>query len=132
MHESAARGNAAVISLSEAAKSIAKNKCTIWRAIKAGRLSATKTEAGKFQIDPAELNRVFSKALFDAHIAKLKEMAELLHDELTEARNHRDAWRSGIASPTVYRPSFFFMDSIDPAKDCCESADDGHPSQRGF
>jgi hypothetical protein len=113
-----------MMSLSEAAKSIAHNKCTVWRAIKAGRLSATKTEAGKFQIDPAELNRAFSKALFDAQIVKLKEMAKLLHDELTEARNHRDAWRSSIASP-IYRPSFFLVDTANQAENCRDACADG-------
>ena len=46
-------------SLSEAADEIGKSKMTIQRAIKKGRLSADRDEQGAYQIDPAELHRVF-------------------------------------------------------------------------
>lgn len=47
------------LSLSQAAKLAGKSKSTINRAIKAGRLSATRHEGGSYSIDPSELNRVF-------------------------------------------------------------------------
>jgi hypothetical protein len=49
----------ASLSLREAAEQAGPSKSTIWRAIKAGRLSATRTDDGGFAIDPAELFRVF-------------------------------------------------------------------------
>lgn len=46
-------------SLSEAAKATGKNKTTIQRAIKNGKISASKGDRGAYEIDPAELHRVF-------------------------------------------------------------------------
>lgn len=46
-------------SLSEAAKATGKNKTTIQRAIKNGKISASKGDLGSYEIDPAELHRVF-------------------------------------------------------------------------
>jgi hypothetical protein len=103
-----------MMSLSEAAKVTAQSKSTIWRAIKAGRLSATKNDTGEFQIDPAELHRVFpigtgeqrgsnasvkrdataADRAATAEIAGLKAMGEMLRDQLSETRKDRDAWRS--------------------------------------
>ena len=45
--------------LGEAAKSTGKSKATISKAIKNGKLSASKNMHGAFDIDPAELNRVY-------------------------------------------------------------------------
>lgn len=49
-------------SLSEAAKATGKNKTTIQRAIKSGKISAAKGDSGSYEIDPAELHRVFPPA----------------------------------------------------------------------
>ena len=46
-------------SLSKAAEATGKNKTTIQRAIKNGKISAIKGEIGSYEIDPAELHRVF-------------------------------------------------------------------------
>jgi hypothetical protein len=46
-------------SLGQAAKACGRSKTTIHRAITSGRLSASRTEAGGYSIDPAELDRVF-------------------------------------------------------------------------
>ena len=43
----------------EAAEQAGTSKSTIWRAIRAGRLSAARTDDGGFAIDPAELFRAF-------------------------------------------------------------------------
>ncbi|SFG83954.1 hypothetical protein [Jannaschia rubra] len=45
--------------LGEAAKATGKAKSTILRAIKNGTVSASKGPKGSYQIDPAELHRVF-------------------------------------------------------------------------
>src|SRR4051812_29481454 len=49
----------ATIGLSEAAKLTGTARSTLYRAIKAGRLSATTDPNGAVRIDPAELERVF-------------------------------------------------------------------------
>jgi hypothetical protein len=46
-------------SLGTAAIATGKSKTTIHRAIKSGKLSAFKNDDGTFEIDPAELHRVF-------------------------------------------------------------------------
>ena len=49
----------ATLSLREAAEQTGVSKSTIFRAIKAGRMSAPRNDDGEFQIDPAELFRVY-------------------------------------------------------------------------
>jgi len=45
--------------LGTAARAVGKSKATISRAIKAGRLSATRSDDGSYLIDPSEFHRVF-------------------------------------------------------------------------
>ena len=54
--------NAMKYSLAEAGKATGKNKTTIQRAIKSGKISAIKGASGAYEIDPAELHRVFPPA----------------------------------------------------------------------
>lgn len=49
----------ALIGLTEAARLTGKDKATIHRAMKSGKLSFTVGDGGERQIDPAELDRVF-------------------------------------------------------------------------
>ncbi|WP_152563585.1 hypothetical protein [Palleronia rufa] len=49
-------------SLADAAKATGKNKTTIQRAVKNGKISATKNDSGAYEIDPAELHRMFPPA----------------------------------------------------------------------
>jgi len=46
--------------LGEAARAVGRSKTTLGRAIKSGRISASRAEDGSYLIDPAELHRVFS------------------------------------------------------------------------
>lgn len=46
-------------SLGEAAKAAGKAKSTVLRAIKTGRISASKGDNGAYRIDPSELHRAF-------------------------------------------------------------------------
>jgi hypothetical protein len=103
-----------MLSLSEAAKESGQSKSTIWRAVNSGRLSATRTYTGDYQIDPAELHRVFSagasdgrannlsmerdateleraEETFQAQLDRLFQVGELIRKELD---NDRDAWLS--------------------------------------
>jgi hypothetical protein len=97
-----------MISLKDAAKQTGKSKATISRAITTGRMSAAKDDFGAYQIDPAELFRVFEPApvavkqenepsheTFDLRQLNQKLETELaamkrLLDELTTAR---DDWK---------------------------------------
>jgi hypothetical protein len=61
-----------MLSLRQAAELTGKSKSTLTRAIKAGRLSASRNAEGMFAIDPAELARAYpfvapSDAEHDAH-----------------------------------------------------------------
>jgi excisionase family DNA binding protein len=47
------------LSLAEAARETGKSKATVWRAVKSGRLSASRADGGDYLIDPAELARAF-------------------------------------------------------------------------
>lgn len=55
-----------MFSMLEAAREAGTSKASIWRAIKSGRLSATKRDDGTYEIDPAELFRVYPKRLADS------------------------------------------------------------------
>src|SRR4030081_873868 len=57
-----ARRNPMTYTLGMAARATGLSKSTIHRAIKDGRISATRTDAWSFAIDPAELHRVFPPA----------------------------------------------------------------------
>lgn len=45
--------------LSQAATATGKNKATVQRAIKSGKISATKNSSGAYEIAPSELHRIF-------------------------------------------------------------------------
>jgi DNA-binding transcriptional regulator YhcF (GntR family) len=49
------------LNLSEAARESGQSKSAVWRAVNSGRLPATRTFAGDYRINPAELHRVFSE-----------------------------------------------------------------------
>ena len=55
-------------SLGQAAKEVGLDKSTISRAIKRGKLSAQRQENGGYEIDPAELFRVFPPASQKPHV----------------------------------------------------------------
>jgi hypothetical protein len=104
-------------SLGMAAKAAGVSKSTILRAINSHRISAGKTDTGDWQIDPAELHRVFPPApqpadragngavergatapehhetALQAQIDGLRQVSELLRAQLDDVRADRDAWR---------------------------------------
>jgi hypothetical protein len=111
------RGEKTMLSLSEAATAAGIAKSTIWRAIKTGRISATRTYVGTYEVDPAELFRVFpatpkdgdlkqaamaiapvAMAALEAQIGALKEVSSLLKEQLEDIRKDRDAWRTQAES----------------------------------
>lgn len=105
-----------VYTLGEAAKATGKSKATISKAIKSGRISASKDDTGAFRIDPSELHRVYPptpsgeqeetrKAAtvntqetgdFKALQARLEAAHERLADKeavIADLREDRDKWR---------------------------------------
>jgi excisionase family DNA binding protein len=107
-----------MLSMSEAAMRTGLSKSTIHRAIKSGKLSAERQEDGSYEIDPAELFRVYRPAQpevtrpaghhatpadtgepspgtdWDAVERHLRELLEIERRRGEELREERDAWRS--------------------------------------
>lgn len=59
------KGAVNMYSLSEAAKASGKSKSTLTRAIDKGKISASKDEHGRYQIEPIELHRVYPAVAFE-------------------------------------------------------------------
>ena len=90
-------------SLGEAARAAHRTKPTILRAIRAGKLSATKDEAsGAWAIEPAELHRLYpgNGAVTPEPVLQplpgndaLQVEVTLLREQIAELREDRDRWR---------------------------------------
>jgi excisionase family DNA binding protein len=96
------------LSLSQAAKLTNKSKSTINRAIKTGKISATRHDDGSYSIDPSELSRAFTveppagseRTRLEPDDALLRQRIEALEAMLTREREvsadlqeDRDRWR---------------------------------------
>lgn len=93
------------LTLGQAAKEVTVSKATISKALKSGRLSYISKSAAGYEIDPAELFRVFppkphetvSSEHHETPVATGSEAdrreIQLLREQLAEARADRDAWR---------------------------------------
>jgi len=93
-------GDAAMpYSVAEAAKAIGKRKATVLRAIVSGKISATRDEAGAFQVEPAEIHRVFPPAAPHDAPHDAVNAASRINDasgELRELRSRLEAIEDGI------------------------------------
>jgi len=96
------------LSLSQAAKLTGKSKSTINRAIKTGKLSATRHEDGTYSIDPSELARAFDVEPFEGakrrdaapdetrlleRITALEAMLNREREISADLKEDRDRWR---------------------------------------
>ncbi len=102
--------------LGEAAKATGKSKPTIQEQIKKGRISAVKDDLGRYQIDPAELHRIYppvqkeepeteqsltgrlaeKEAEIKALQTRLEAISELkgrIENECEDLREDRNFWR---------------------------------------
>ena len=101
--------------LNEAAKAVGKSKTTIHRAIKSGKISASKLDSGAYAIDPSELHRAFHVGTPERTIRDDKEQAvttsgtahiqlemlekerdrerQQLEETIADLREDRDKWR---------------------------------------
>ena len=113
-------------SLATAAAACGVNKSTVLRAIKAGKISATRNEHSEWQIEPAELHRVYPPAatipakeertaatqqyaVVDATLAIKAAVAEERLTELKAAledmRAQRDSWQKMAETVKLLLPA---------------------------
>ena len=98
------------ISLSEAAKLVGMSKNGIVKAIKAGKVSGQKNVHGQWEVDPAELTRVYQplqsvstnqnepvrvsepkeNKSVDGEIKLLREQIDLLREQLSDAKGREE------------------------------------------
>jgi len=99
------------LTLKQAAEQSGKSKSTIQRAIKKGKLSASKNEDGTYAIDPSELSRVYD-ATSTQHSSEpirnndelLETKVAMLEDQLSREREAVDDLRKRLdrAEERVY------------------------------
>jgi hypothetical protein len=95
--------------LVSAAASTGVNRSTILRSIKAGRISAQRDATGGWQIEPAELHRVFpAVAQGDAEpaqqaaqpesdqVALLRNMISMMERRVEDLQQERDRWHEAF------------------------------------
>lgn len=111
--------NAMQYTLGEAAKATGKSKTTLHRAIKSGKISATRRDDNSYSIDPSELHRVFSLVTLERTSEQLHQNdvehqrgtaetlrlqletiekerereRQLMQETITDLREDRDRWR---------------------------------------
>lgn len=90
------------LSLNQAAKEADVAKSTLLKAIRSGRMTAPKGDKGHYEIDPAELFRVYPKKVEEPPKENAGNLQEtegykrenaLLRDQIEELKNDRDEWR---------------------------------------
>lgn len=127
----------------QAAKATGLSTATITRALKSGKISGVKDEAGSWSIDPSELHRVFPMIAPASAAAKpskgdetpdtshekpsesiaLQVEVKLLREALDDAKSERDSWREMAERLALSAP-------IQPTEPQKETAPE--PSREGF
>lgn len=79
-----------VYTLGEAAKATGKSKATISKAIKNGRISASKGDNGVYRIDPSELHRVYPPTPIETGKLERNETPSLLQKNTRESSRIRE------------------------------------------
>jgi excisionase family DNA binding protein len=108
------------VSLGQAARLAGVGKTTIARAVRSGRLAATRTDTGSYLIEICELERLYplrapgeatgatedatgdavhqatikaTTAALAGEVAALREMLAMMREQLDDTRHDRDRWR---------------------------------------
>jgi excisionase family DNA binding protein len=109
--------------LGTAAQACGLNKSTVLRAIKAGKISATRDEHGQWRIDPAEMHRVYppvasspeeqrseqryapaqQRDRTDELVAELRARLDDMRNERDRARTDADTWRAAFERELAQR-----------------------------
>jgi hypothetical protein len=109
---SATARNPRTYTLGTAALACGANKSTILRSIKAGKIAATRDEHGQWQIEPAELHRVYPAITTqqapppDATsevVALLRQHLAEMRDTLERERATADTWRRAFEDERAQR-----------------------------
>jgi hypothetical protein len=108
-----------MLSLAEAAEAVGKNRSTLFRAYRAGKMSAVRTEGGAIEVDSSELFRVFDpvaapslqsdaapqaatvpvapseslNASLEVEVRHLRELLDVMREDRDQLRQDRDSWR---------------------------------------
>jgi hypothetical protein len=102
--------------LRTAAEACGISKTAIHNAIKSGRLSAPKNDNGGYEIDPAELHRVFPPVHIEQEKgqdltgrdsienAYLRDKIALLENMLDDVKDDRDHWRNQATMLLTHQP----------------------------
>ena len=110
-------------SLKQAADATGKERLTLQRAIKRGRISATLGESGAYEIDPSELHRVFPPVArnqaqpiatqqetasenreLKAKVELLREMVDDLRERLDKSEDERRATQTKLTALLTHQP----------------------------
>jgi excisionase family DNA binding protein len=126
------------LTLAEAAAQVGLNRSTLLRAIKAGKISGARDDAGAWHVEPAELFRVFEAvparseaeaqpqhALADALVAELRaqlaDMRRTIEDvrqdrdrTIANLARERDEWREQVKRLTLPAPSAMRAEATPP------------------
>src|SRR3954447_13625624 len=118
-----------MLNLREAAEMAGTSKSSVFRAIRSGRLSATRTDSGEFRVDPAEVMRAYAKenvslrgrrasveqpeaapdtgrSAAESEVLALRTEVRLLREMTDDLKAQRDKWqlqaeRLALAPPKV-------------------------------
>jgi len=119
------------VSLGQAARLAGVGKTTIARAVRSGRLAATRTDTGSYQIEICELERLYplrtpgeatgatddatgdavhqatikaTTAVLAGEVAALREMLAMMREQLDDTKHDRDQWRDQAQRLTLAPP----------------------------
>jgi hypothetical protein len=116
-----------IYTLATAAAAAGINRSTVFRAIKAGRISAQRDDNGQWQIDPAEFHRVFSPlptpatssqptmqhgAMTDALVTTLNKVIDDLRADRDHWQSQSDHWRAAYENTQRLIPSLMQQRAI--------------------
>ena len=111
-----------MLSLKDAAETVGMTKPALFKAIKSGRLSATRDDKGQYQIDPAELFRVYPppktepvtrnpeslQLEIDGLRREIQQRDERFNDMRTQVddlKTDRDHWRQQATALLTHQPT---------------------------
>lgn len=118
-----------MLTLGQAAREVGKTKTALANAIKSGRLTATRDDKGQYQIDPAELFRVYpvtGQEVGDTRPSTLQRENELLREQLDREReinrrlfdrlDEESAERRRLTALLTHHPPASNMNETRPAR----------------
>lgn len=110
-----------MLSLKDAAEAVSMTKPALFKAIKSGRLSATRNDKGEYQLDPIELFRVYPppktepvtrnpeslQLEIDSLRLEIQQRDERISDmraQVNDLKTDRDHWRQQATMLLTHQP----------------------------